>query len=198
MSLILDALRKSERTRQQSLSGKLGVSDDASGTGRVPVPWTTLLGLLLVVNAAVLGVLFWRGGSTPPATTPQTAGTVAMAPYHPSVRSLADEAGAPAAASAPVPPPAAMPAASIPVAAQPQVAANVPELASLPPAFQQSLPALHLDVHGYAADRAARFVVINLRRYHIGDTLAEGPRLVDIVPSGAVLEYQGVSFLLPP
>lgn len=202
MSLILDALRKSERSRQQSLSGQLGTSDAKPGAGRVPVPWTTLLGLLLAVNAVVLGVLFWRGGTPPPAPAAQPApAETALAPaasYHPSVRSLAQEAGAPAVASA----------ASVPVAvtAQPPptappeaiVAGNVPELASLPASFQQSLPALHLDVLGYAAQRADRFVVINLHRYHIGDTLAEGPELVDIEPGGAVLQYTGTRFLLPP
>ncbi len=207
MSLILDALRKSERSRQQSLSGQLGTSDAKPGAGRVPVPWTTLLGLLLVVNAVVLGVLFWRSGSTPPpAATAQPApaesAPPAAAPYRPSVRSLAEEAGAPAAAStaaAPTAAPAQAEASAAPPAPPlPQVAGNVPELASLPAAFQQSLPALHLDVLGYAAARADRFVVINLHRYRIGDTLAEGPQLVDIEPGGAVLQYTGTRFLLPP
>ena len=206
MSLILDALRKSERTRQQSLSGQLGTSDATPGAARVPVPWTTLLGLLLVVNAVVLGILFWRGGSTPPPApvtqaAPAENTPAAAEPYRPSVRSLAEEAGAPTTASgaAPAAAPVQMPANNAPATPpQPIVAGNVPELASLPAAFQQSLPALHLDVHGYASDRAERFVVINLKRYHIGDTLAEGPQLMDITPSGAVLQYNGTTFLLPP
>ena len=202
MSLILDALRKSERSRQQSLSGQLGTSDAKPGAGRVPVPWTTLLGLLLAVNAVVLGVLFWRGGSAPPPATqaaPAESAAVPAAPYRPSVRSLAEEAGAPAGASAASVPPA-QPEISAAPPSPPQaiVAGNVPELASLPAPFQQSLPALHLDVLGYAAAPADRFVVINLKRYHIGDTLAEGPQLVDIEPGGAVLQYTGTRFLLPP
>lgn len=207
MSLILDALRKSERSRQQSLSGQLGTSDAKPGAGRVPVPWTTLLGLLLVVNAVALGILFWRGGSAPPSKpaiqpVPVASPPASAAPYRPSVRPLAEEVGTPAAASAesaPMSTPARlMDSAATATPPLPQVAGNVPELASLPAAFQQSLPALHLDVHGYAADRTQRFVVINLRRYHIGDTLAEGPQLVDIVPGGAVLQYDGTTFLLPP
>lgn len=206
MSLILDALRKSERSRQQSLSGQLGTSDAKPGASRVPVPWTTLLGLLLVVNAVVLGVLFWRGGSAPLPAPPMRATSAAGAaqptiPYRPSIRSLAEEAGAPPgtiAANTPAAPAQPEPSVMPPAPPQTIVAGNVPELTSLPVSFQQSLPALHLDVLGYAAEVTERFAVINLHRYHIGDTLAEGPELVDIEPRGAVLQYAGTRFLLPP
>ena len=46
----------------------------------------------------------------------------------------------------------------------------------------------------YPADR---FAVINLKHYRIGDSLAEGPALKDVVPQGAVLEFHGTVFLLP-
>mgnify|MGYP004705610409 FL=1 len=54
MSLILDALRKSERTRQQTLAGQVSTADTAPARARIPVPWATLIGLLLVTNAIVL------------------------------------------------------------------------------------------------------------------------------------------------
>lgn len=199
MSLILDALRKSERTRQQSLTGRLGAGEVPPPRSRLPVPWVTLLGLLLLVNAVVLGVLFFGSRPAPPAA-PAVAENLAPRPaadYHPSVRPLAEEAGAAeASAAAPVaaPVPPANPAPAAPAAG------NVPDLPSfdaLPPELRQNLPALHLDVHGYAANPRDRFVVINLKRYRIGDTLTEGPRVVDIVPQGAVLEFQGTTFLLP-
>ena len=197
MSLILDALRKSERTRQQSLTGRLGAGEAPPTRTRLPVPWVTLLGLLLLVNAIVLGVLFFAPHSTPLAAPPAAAGpaTQPAVDYHPSVRPLAAEAGAP-------PSPATAPAASSAVAtpAAPLTAGNVPDLPSfdsLSPELRQNLPALHLDVHGYAVNPQDRFVVINLKRYRIGDTLTEGPRVVDIVPQGAVLEFQGTTFLLP-
>ena len=83
---------------------------------------------------------------------------------------------------------------------QPVIATNaaaLPSYDSLTPDQRQGLPALHLDVHGYAEKPVDRFVVINLKRYRIGDVLAEGPTVKDILPEGAVLEYRGTLFLLP-
>jgi len=38
-------------------------------------------------------------------------------------------------------------------------------------------------------------VMINGKRYREGDTLAEGPRLIAIVPEGMVLDWQGQQVL---
>jgi general secretion pathway protein B len=76
--------------------------------------------------------------------------------------------------------------------------ADIPTLDSLPADFRQSLPALHLDVHGYAEKPTDRFVVIDLQRYRIGDTLPAGAQVVDIVPQGVILEFHGTRFLLRP
>jgi general secretion pathway protein B len=59
------------------------------------------------------------------------------------------------------------------------------------------LPELHIDVHVYATNAAERFVYINMRKYREGETIAEGPVLERIRRDGAVLNYQGVRFLLP-
>jgi general secretion pathway protein B len=74
---------------------------------------------------------------------------------------------------------------------------NPPPLDTLPLAFQQSLPALNLDVHSFSTNPAERFVVINMQRYQAGDTLKDGPKVIRIVPNGVVLEYHGQEFLLP-
>ena len=199
MSLILDALRKSERTRQQSLTGRLGAADAPPSVSRMPVPWSTLLGLVLVINAVVLAVLFWPRGEHSNPEAPVPAVVAASQAYRPDVRPLADEAGAPTADAAA---PAAVPQVATPAPqAAPLIAQNssadVPTLDSLPADFRQSLPALHMDVHAYAAKPVDRFVVINLRRYVIGDSLPEGPQVVDIVPQGVILEFHGTRFLLP-
>jgi general secretion pathway protein B len=193
MSLILDALRKSEHSRQQSLTGRLGTTDVPPVPSRAPAPWAAIIGLLLLLNAIALVVLFWRGSppSSAPSATPSSN-------YRPNVRPLAAEAPAPLAIS-----PTAAPTTTSPVmattrqAAAAPVAAEPPSLDNLPADFQQALPTLHLDVHAYADKPADRFVIINLQRYRIGDTLTEGPRLVDIVPQGVILEYRGTTFLLP-
>lgn len=58
-------------------------------------------------------------------------------------------------------------------------------------------PELHLDVHVYATQPAERFVYINMRRYHEGQVLEEGPTVERIRRDGVVLSYQGIRFLLP-
>lgn len=61
----------------------------------------------------------------------------------------------------------------------------------------QALPELHLDVHVFATNSAERFVFINMRKYHEGATLQEGPVVERIRRDGVVLNYQGLRFLLP-
>jgi general secretion pathway protein B len=61
----------------------------------------------------------------------------------------------------------------------------------------QALPELHLDVHVYSTKPAERFVYINMRKYHEGGRLAEGPLVESIRRDGVVLNYQGLRFLLP-
>jgi general secretion pathway protein B len=61
----------------------------------------------------------------------------------------------------------------------------------------QALPELHLDVHVYATKPADRFVYINMRKYHEGAKLEEGPTIERIRRDGVVLNEQGVRFLLP-
>ena len=62
---------------------------------------------------------------------------------------------------------------------------------------EHGLPELHLDVHVYATKPSDRFVYINMRKYHEGNTLQEGPVLERIRRDGVVLDYQGVRFVLP-
>ena len=192
MSLILDALRKSERSRRQSLTGQIGAGETPSGRARMPVPWVTLLGMLLLINAVALGIFYWRSPQAPARDeTPPRA-------YRPSVRPLAEEAATPpeqallSVPAAPAPAPSAAPT----VAAD-DARATAADSASPTTAIPAGLPPLHLDVHAYAVKPADRFVMINLAQYHIGDTLKEGPRVVDITPQGVILEYQGSRFLLP-
>jgi general secretion pathway protein B len=61
----------------------------------------------------------------------------------------------------------------------------------------QALPELHLDVHVYATNPADRFVYINMRKYHEGNALPEGPLVEHIRRDGVVLNFQGLRFILP-
>jgi len=61
----------------------------------------------------------------------------------------------------------------------------------------EALPELHLDVHVYATKPADRFVYINMRKYHEGAVLQEGPTLERIRRDGVVLNFHGMRFVLP-
>jgi general secretion pathway protein B len=61
----------------------------------------------------------------------------------------------------------------------------------------QALPELHLDVHVYATKPADRFIYVNMRKYHEGNALQEGPVVEHIRRDGVVLNFQGLRFILP-
>jgi general secretion pathway protein B len=75
-------------------------------------------------------------------------------------------------------------------------AAEAPPLQSLPGEFRHSFAELNLDVHVFSKDPAARFVLINAKRYQEGDQLSEGPFLQAITPKGVILHHRGRRFLL--
>lgn len=59
-----------------------------------------------------------------------------------------------------------------------------------------NLPRLRLDLHVYAADPAKRFVLINMHKLRVGQSLPRGVRLEDVMPDGAELSYHGKRFVL--
>jgi general secretion pathway protein B len=80
---------------------------------------------------------------------------------------------------------------------QPDEEENLPSVNELNLTGAQALPELHLDVHVYATNSAERFVFINMRKYHEGAMLQEGPTIERIRRDGVILNYQGLRFLLP-
>jgi len=164
--------------------------------------------------------------AVPPAEpAPTTQQSIARVPTNPVVRSLAEEAngyydeadaafehaGPVGAANVPTGRPMVQQLDGPTVAPLPQDApgtepANaavnaggaepVPTISSII-ASGVSVPDLHLDIHVYSAQPAERFIFVNMRKYHEGQTLNEGPVIERITPDGAVLNYQGRRFLLP-
>jgi general secretion pathway protein B len=220
MSFILDALKKSEIERQrQSLPGLM---DAPSGARRSRLPlWAVSLGALLIINILVLAVVLVRNGagagsSAPPAVKrPETAAsTAAKAAAVPDHFSPLDSAPV-YAPEIPVPraeEPAAAPrtfaqrAAPRPLRKPDPILVDetptdndelLPSISEVNLTGAQALPELHLDVHVYATKPSDRFVYINMRKYHEGNTLQEGPVLERIRRDGVVLDYQGVRFVLP-
>jgi general secretion pathway protein B len=113
-----------------------------------------------------------------------------------SASSLADAAGT-ASTRAESTPAAPVPAAvSAPVRLEvPADGATLPSAAALA-AEGVALPSLRLELHAFSGRPHERFVFINGRKYVEGDRLAEGPQVVSIAPTGAVLAHAGRQFML--
>lgn len=127
------------------------------------------------------------------AATPQADGTAAPAPPRPAVvPRLADELKAPPLRSV---------RRSDPVLTDEDAKADndeiLPTINELNLSGSQTLPELHLDVHVYGNKPSDRFVFINMRKYHEGTTLQEGPTVEHIRRDGVILNYHGLRFLLP-
>lgn len=117
--------------------------------------------------------------------------------------SVAEPAAPPAAAAAPVAPAPVIVAPALEPAPVSKPAPVVPTsktlkpLREMPSSYRAEFPALSIQVHSYDADPAARFVRIGGYRYKEGEALAEGPRLLEIVNRGLVLEYRGERVIYP-
>jgi general secretion pathway protein B len=71
------------------------------------------------------------------------------------------------------------------------------DLQSLPSSNDVAgLPPLHLDLHVYSPSVPERYALINMHRVREGDTLPEGPRVIQITHEGVVLDYRGQEFIL--
>jgi len=225
MSFILDALKKSEIERQrQSVPGLM---DTRSSPRRNHLPvWAVALCVLLGINLLVLTFVLTRK-SAPAAQASQQADAasapeVAAPPetrhfspldaapmYAPEIPVAAGEIAAPVQpptvrrASAGGPGIGAVRAAAHhpdPLLTDGDAKADqevLPSISEMNLTGAQALPELHLDVHVYATRAAERFVYVNMRKYHEGASLQEGPTVERIRRDGVVLNYQGLRFLLP-
>jgi len=224
MSFILDALKKSEIERQrQSVPGLMDtrVREQRS---RLPV-WAVALGVLLGVNLLVLTyVLTRKSAPAVHASQPAKAASAPEAAAPPENTHFSPLDGAPvyaqeipvAAGESPAPlrPPvtrgvsadgpgvAALRSAhrADPLLTDEVAKADqevLPSISEINLTGAQALPELHLDVHVYATKPAERFVYVNMRKYHQGSTLQEGPIVERIRRDGVVLNYQGLRFILP-
>jgi len=225
MSFILDALKKSESERQRQSVPGLMDTRVTQRRNRLPV-WAIAVGVLLIINLLVLTIILWRKSAPAAqaphpaaASSPLNAATPAPGEEHFSPLDAAP-VYAPeipvAAADSPEPrqsPTArATPAGGASAAghaehhsdpllsdadAQADNQEVLPTISEISLTGAQALPELHLDVHVYATQPAERFVYINMRKYHQGATLQEGPTIERIRRDGVVLDYQGLRFLLP-
>jgi hypothetical protein len=71
-----------------------------------------------------------------------------------------------------------------------------PRLSSFGIDYQRSVSPLHLDFHVYSTDRSRRVIFVNGGEYSEGEQVKRDLEVVRIVPEGAVMEWQGERFLL--
>ncbi len=141
---------------------------------------------------------------------PPPAVVLPASPTKPQAYTVQPGAAPAAAAPAPAGPALEQDAAQDQAAPKPDVAApagerEIPQaltqpaplrkLREMPPEFRADFPPLNVQVHNYERELAKRFVIVNDRRYHEGETLAEGPHLTEIVKEGMVLEFRGEKLL---
>lgn len=224
MSFILDALKKSEIERQRQSMPGLVDAPPPLRRGRLPL-WAIALGALLAINIIVLSVVLMRNGvpsftsiaakHTNPAATglkpsalDEHFSPLGQAPvYAPEIPVPPAESPSNGSAAALVAPHAIARRAAAhtirrpdPVLVEDDNKDNdelLPSISEINLTGAQALPALHLDVHVYATKPADRFVYINMRKYHEGNTLEEGPVLERIRRDGVVLNFHGLRFVLP-
>lgn len=215
MSFILDALRKSEHERQRSTAP--GLSQVPLATPQAVMPrWAFVVMGVLAVAVLALGGAWWKSSRAPaeltaaptversldlppaPFTAPRSASPPQSAPLRALARepaspelSLASAAGSESAPAEPADTPTLPPQ----TLHLPSDEPALPSAAALA-AEGVALPSLRLELHAWSGQPKDRFVFINGRKYVEGQRLTEGPQLVSIEPTGAVLAHAGRRFLL--
>lgn len=130
--------------------------------------------------------------STPPARPEPVKPSVARTPppsvpvSHPDVPSKDTEKVAP-----PSPAWAPLPERSEP---HPDDDAAIPLLDSLPSSFRERIPPFRINIHAYSSSPADRFVIIDMKKYRVGDKIPGGAELVDIRAESMVLRLDTVKF----
>ncbi len=74
---------------------------------------------------------------------------------------------------------------------------GIKPLSDMSAAYQATFPQWVMEVHVYDAQPQRRFAMIGGQRYHEGDALPQGARLVGIVPEGLVVDFRNETVLYP-
>ncbi len=187
MSYILEALKKSERERDLGRASTEGTGTPAPAARRRSALRLAVPAAL--VSAALAGLWLLGRGPDSPVVQTTTAGPASVR----AVRPPAADSSPPSVGAASFAVPAA-PSAGGPVIVDP---ALVPFLRQLSEDYQRALPEMTVNIHVYVPDEPSRLLFINNRQVHKGEQVANGVRLEEIVPDGAVLSYAGQRFKLP-
>jgi len=201
MSIILDALRKSESSRLRQDHPVIFAARTAPARTRLPI-WALVLVALLAINLLVIAWALLRSESpsndVARVEQPAAADVPAAAP-----------APAPASTDAPaVAPPADAPATIAPAAVAPTTVRAVtaraapPAVPALPRAPSRddllargtTIPLAELNMHVYDPIPQARFVLLNGQRLREGESSREGLAVERITAEGVILRFGSSSF----
>lgn len=222
MSLILEALRRSEAERRRaappSLLGDVGPARPARTSA-----WPMALGGLLLGGLLAAAAAWWWGvgrgapvAEAPPAVvTAASVAPVASAPpaYDVPIEPLPAAAYAPPPSPAPITPaprpaPEAAPVAEATITApiEPEAVTSATADTGLGPrdgdlrwseGVGDALPPLRVSMHVYADDPARRFAIVDGQRRREGEALQPGLVLLEIRRDGLRLGWQGRVLWVP-
>ncbi len=216
MSFILEALKKSEKSRQQASAPNLNTQHHSPP--QPPHKKSMLAGLaltLLIINAVILIWLFgpWTQLNTPddnnvtitelPQSQPTTLTAAATEPAPTSATSVKSvvitKPASNQAIETAVPTTNAvaltteMPTPPLRVETFTPEARPILNIDELPPQLQQQAQQLHMSVHSYTGDNSS-IIRLNNKIMSQGSTLDERYYLEQITADGAILNYQGYKF----
>ena len=207
MSLILEALRKSEAERRRGELPALALElppAQARASGHRG-PWLAAPLLLLIAAAAVFWATQRPTTSPSPDAPPADPPAAALDPPRPlrtlPVPAPAPTTGLPALPPAPAPVREQAPSPAAATSTTAAVAQPIADIAPIPLADltageRRALPPLDLSMHLWSEDPARRFVIVDGRRLGEGDRA--GNAVVErIDPEGAILVADGRRIRLP-
>ncbi|MGH8051207.1 MAG: general secretion pathway protein GspB [Arenimonas sp.] len=217
MSLILDALKKSEAERQRGQTPNLlsplpSASRETQANTKSGLPW--LIVVLLFIVILIIGFFYLKDKTqastvtTPVPATEVSRQTTVAEPIKNQPSVTAAPVPAPIekpdpainTAAAPVPAnPTSAPAPTIetpPDIVEPEPVARIASLSEMSAEQRQQLPTLKLSMHVYSAEAGKRFAIIDGQRVNEGSVLGSAV-IEQIRQDGVVLSVQGQTYLLP-
>ncbi len=201
MSFILDALKKSENERQEQSSAEFSSVPSSSGNPS-PARWLWMLGVLLLINFAVLIGILMKPSPTASAIKLESAAAVvenSSGSFEEQVAVAVDNQSTQTTTPVETESSSVTPVPAMPVVERTSNTsiAVIPTMDELTLGGSLQIAPMHLDIHVFSASPADRFVFINMNKHREGSKTAEGPVVREIRADGVVLEHQGRVFLLP-
>lgn len=201
MSYILDALKKSDKQRQRGATPTLQAAQITAARPQRPlfIHYGLLAAVLLGAGIMIGWLQPWQQEQILPETKPLAAESPVPIPQQvePASRQVepapSEKTGDTAFVSA-------VPGTAEPVPDKPAEFSGVaPEqeampLSELPPAIQQEIPDMTVQLHAYSGNPIERLVSVNSTRLREGDNLMPGLRLEQITPDGMIFSYKGYRF----